>query len=191
MHLSYRQGDRHTVASSRGFTIVEMLVSISLFTVVVLVAVGALTTVTTANKKVQSVRTVMDNLNFATESLARSLRAGQTYHCGTTGTLTDPNDCTSSGESSMAFQSEDGRTFVIRQNGTVLQKSTDGGSAFLDITSPDVEISNVQFFVSGATLGDSRQPRVLFVVEGTAGIRDADKTDFRLQTTVTQRIISN
>ncbi len=64
-----------------GFTLIEMIVSIAIFIVVALIAVGALLKVIDANHKSQSLKTSINNLNYALEAMSRELRVGTRYHC--------------------------------------------------------------------------------------------------------------
>ena len=73
-----------------GFTLVEMIVSVAIFTIVAFVAVGALLKVIDANKKSQSLKTSINNLNFALESLSREMRVGSNYTCISVSSVTVP-----------------------------------------------------------------------------------------------------
>lgn len=64
-----------------GFTLVEIIVSLAIFTVVSVVAVGALLKIVSANKKAQSIQNAITNLNFALESISREMRSGSKYYC--------------------------------------------------------------------------------------------------------------
>jgi prepilin-type N-terminal cleavage/methylation domain-containing protein len=66
-----------------GFTLVEMIVSLAIFTLVAVVAVGALLKIVSANKKSHTMKTAMTNLNFALESISREMRVGTNYYCVT------------------------------------------------------------------------------------------------------------
>lgn len=79
----------------KGFTLVEMMVSISLFMLVSIVAIGALLRIVDANKKAQSLKTTMNNINFIMESLSREMRVGTTYLC-TAGDVTIPTTLSTS-----------------------------------------------------------------------------------------------
>ena len=50
-------------STTGGFTLVELMVSVSLFAIVMVISMGSVVSVFDANKKSQSLRTVMDNLN--------------------------------------------------------------------------------------------------------------------------------
>ena len=90
--------------SSRGFTLIEMLVSIGLFAVVMVVCVGALLSLVGANKKAQALESVMNNLNISLDAMVRSIREGSNFDgqsvfessvgcvTGPTG-ITNDNDC--------------------------------------------------------------------------------------------------
>jgi len=94
------------VQKSMGFTLVEVLVSMSLFTIVVTMSMGTLLVLIDANAKQQNIQTAMTNLSFALDSMTREIRTGYSYQCG--GALTRdnsaviPRDC-SAGDTTFAF----------------------------------------------------------------------------------------
>ncbi len=57
------------------------MVSLSLFTIVAVVAVGAFLKIIDANKQSQSLQTAMNNTDFALESMVREMRVGSDYTC--------------------------------------------------------------------------------------------------------------
>src|SRR3989344_6942470 len=67
--------------SRKGFSVVEMLVAVALFTAVVLMSIAAMMALVDANYKTRSVRTAMDNLGFIIDDMARDLRVGSRYRC--------------------------------------------------------------------------------------------------------------
>jgi len=66
---------------TRGFTLVEMIVSLALFSVVVTISVGGLLVLISANKQLQEEQNVLTNLSFAIDSIAREIRTGIRYDC--------------------------------------------------------------------------------------------------------------
>lgn len=68
--------------NQRGFTLIEMLVSISLFAVVITMSVGTLLVLIDANSRAQSMQLVMTNLSFALDSMTREIRTGTDWYCG-------------------------------------------------------------------------------------------------------------
>lgn len=69
--------------STQGFTLIEMIVSLALFSVVVTISVGGLLVLIAANKQLQEEQNVLTNLSFAIDSMAREIRTGSSYDCGT------------------------------------------------------------------------------------------------------------
>ena len=185
-----------------GFSLIEVMVAVALFSVVMVVAIGALLSMLDANRKAQAIQSVVNNLSFAMESLSRTARVGGTYYChpGSANpapvpgnAISMPKDCAGGG-TLLAFEkyagdpNDVGDQVIFRLNGTRLERSIDGGSNFVPLTSSESKIDNLRFYVIGSELGDSLQPRILVIVEGTAGILERTKTRFHLQTTITQRV---
>jgi prepilin-type N-terminal cleavage/methylation domain-containing protein len=180
--------------STAGFTLLEVIVSLGILTIVVLIGIGSLLTIVHANRKAQAQKIVMDNLQFAMESMTRTMRVGTTYHCGTSGNLGTPFDCATSGSAGMAFEKSGGTTgdnddqVVYELQGTALARSVDGGGTFLSVTAPEVVIDTLTFYVDGAET-ETAQPLVLIVMQGHAGVSEGERTDFSIETLVSQRAL--
>lgn len=177
--------------NNRGFSLIEILVSIAIFSVVMVAAAGALLTTIDANHKAQAIQSVMNNLNFALESMSRAIRTGDTYHCGDSGSLAanqTPNDCASSGSSFFAFKrSNDNKTIYYYLAGSQIFRAVDASEA-LAISAPEITVENLKFYVQGAAVSSQAQPRVTIVIQGYAGATAKIRTPFNLQTTLSQRI---
>ena len=177
-----------------------MLVSVALFSGVMLIAVGALLSLIDANRKAQALNSIMNNLNFALENMSRNLRVGTNYHCETLAAIAPPADidtptnCINGGKY-LAFESSKGSLnnnadqVVYRVIDKTLEKSANSGQDFVAITAPEVSIDDFFFYVDGNALNDNRQPRVVMILHGSAGNKAKTKTEFNLQTMVSQRIL--
>ncbi|MBI2109179.1 MAG: prepilin-type N-terminal cleavage/methylation domain-containing protein [Parcubacteria group bacterium] len=172
----------------RGFTLIEMIVAVSVFVVVMVSGIGALVSMIDANRKAQSLRIVMDNLNFALENITRNMRVGVDYHCGAVGDLNVPRDCPVDGDSFIAFTNSSGDRIIFRLNSGRIEKSEDLGASFLGITAPEITVEELRFFVQGSEAGDGLQPEVLVIVRGVAGATPETSTTFSLQTIASQRL---
>jgi len=64
-----------------GFTLIEMIVSLAVFSVVITIAVGALLSLIAGNEQLQSQQSIMTNLSFALDSMTREIRTGYYYYC--------------------------------------------------------------------------------------------------------------
>ncbi len=64
-----------------GFTLIEMIVSLAIFSLVVTMSIGSLLVLISGNQKLQGEQSVMTNLSFAIDSMTREIRTGYSYIC--------------------------------------------------------------------------------------------------------------
>ena len=97
----YFLNKQNRLSDKRAFSLIEIMVAVAIFSVVMLVAVGSLIALIDANRKAQAIKSVMNNLNFAVESMVRNARVGTDFHCESDGTnittVTSTKDCDSNG----------------------------------------------------------------------------------------------
>ncbi|MES2225089.1 MAG: prepilin-type N-terminal cleavage/methylation domain-containing protein [Patescibacteria group bacterium] len=193
-----------------GFTLVELLVSLALFTVIVVAAVGSLYTVNQAAVRVNGMRTVLDNLNFATEAMSRTIRTGQNIVCGGVNNQTGIASCAvgnSNGpgkeislESTIDAPAADGTPTKIayrwrRDNASgnnEIQKCVVVNNSVIEdncvsMTAPEINIQRMDFYVNGADVGDGLQPGVMLIIQGEAHIGADELAPFSIQTFISQR----
>jgi prepilin-type N-terminal cleavage/methylation domain-containing protein len=195
---------------SRGFTLVEMLVAVAIFSMVMLIAVGSLLSLIDSNHKAQTIKSAVNNLSFALDGVARASRVGNTFHCGTSAdagsaaVLSTAANCASGG-TLIAFEPYGGspgstadQWVYCRGNGTAcsdsgtsILRSKNGGASYESITSPEVVLEDLRFYVAGALSGsaDRLQPKIVMVLRGYAGSSLKTRTQIRLQTTLTPRLL--
>lgn len=169
--------------SKKGFTLIEVLVSVAVFSIVMLIATSSVFTIVNANKKSHSIKSVMTNLNFALESMMREIRMGGSYSCNSVSMV---SSCPT-GSTEFSFVDQTGKSIVYYLDtvtgssiNSILRKE---GGVDQAITSEEVVIESLKFYVI-----DGDQPRVLITVSGSAGKDDA-MSHFDIQTTVTKRTI--
>lgn len=173
--------------NEQGFTLIELMVSLSVFVIVVLASISSLYSVSNASRKVEAMRNVLDNLNFAVESMSRTIRTGYDLSCSGT----PHTDCplSSVGGSSISLKSTLGSAdqdiAYTLSNGSIIK--TINSSSPVNITSPEIQITKLRFFVDGASLTDAKQPSVAIFVEGIANAGTENTTPFAIQTYISQR----
>lgn len=180
--------------NNRGFTLVEMLVSVAIFSIVVLITLGAILTVLDANRKSRTLTEVMNNLNFSMEMITRSLKTGVEPNY-TAGVLyVDAIVLEEEG-----FQRErtryklstdgDGERGYISQctNNDYTDWNCDA-SGWSPITSDLVDIDKFEIMVvAPGKNNDGAQPRTQILIAGTVRINEKISSSFSLQTSVSQR----
>src|SRR5882724_1493309 len=172
---------KNNLLKIKGFTLVEIMVATSIFMLIMIVALGALITSSDTAKKAQALRTSMDNVSFAMESMTRSLRMGSNYTCvgSISSPISDsslPVDC-ASGNGILAFVPYTNvtgtlpRTVAYVWDGTnkKLQRCT---TSCVDMVSSDVQIDYMKFFLNGSSISGTVQPGINILVRGTVTIKN-------------------
>ena len=186
-----------------GFTLIEMIVSLAVFSIVIAIAVGALLMLIANNKKVQNEQSVMTNLSFALDSMTREIRTGTDYYCVDSipadafdiDDWTGGDDCSTNGDIGIAFveagdsiTAGDSRIAYFYDASEQKLYRKVGGDDSQSIVSSGIEILDADFFITGAdrlTDGNTSQPSVTIRIEAQE-VGGGEKTYF-IQTAVTQR----
>jgi type II secretory pathway pseudopilin PulG len=192
--------------SQAGFTLIELMVSLSLFIIVVLALIGSLYSVNDASRKVQAMRTVMDNISFSMEAMSRTIRTGENIIC-------NPVCSIASGTKGdyLSTQSTLGEHRLVEfqwstwpnGNGMIEKKSTKiisvdpvthvpvldltDATAWVAMTAPEINIKEFGFYVDGISRGDTKQPSVIIKMEGEASVPNGAPVPFAIQTYLSQR----
>lgn len=189
---------------NQGFTLLEMLVALSVFSVAITIVMTTLVSIVNLQKKLIAIQTAQDNLRYAFESMAKEIRTGKVFHCGATGTLTASQNCpinSSSGADSFTFRNSVGQTVTYQIYNGQLVKSSDANlpncanvnTPYINcqyVTSPGVvSINKLNFYVSGSGSGDGAQSMVTIVLEGQVSdtAHNIGTAKLNLQTTMSRR----
>ncbi len=188
-----------------GFTLIELMIATSLFTIIMLMGVGSLVVSSNSSKASQKLRITVDNVNFAMESMTRELRMGTTYECGTTSVnlaAPMPTDCPLGTPGYIiAFnpQQIQGVPIPPRASYQLFTRTDGSGTHSLqrcekdvfpcsEIVSPDIDIQMLKFFVKGSQFNDNIQPSVEILIKGVVTIKNKNiSKSFTLQTIASQR----
>lgn len=190
-----------------GFTLIEVMVAVSIFAIVMTVGVGALMSLNSAYKKSQTQRAAFDSLNFIVDTLGRDIRTGSRYVQSPT-----PSDFDGSipfppttGSNVFSFRNQDGCDITYRravvsggvgiierriESNPILDCMLDSGG-FETLTSEDIiDVTALRFFLRGSSnaVNDDQQPMVSFVIDAQTQL-GAESTEITLQTSITQRLL--
>lgn len=194
-------------SSQSGFSLIELLVSLTIFTIVITMATGTLLVLLDANAKAQNIQAVINSVTFALDSMSREIRTASGYGCRQSNNPPAPDnvsftaDCTSGGNYLTIIESGDSLTAGLTDArisyyyddtyygtyGALLRRLSD--EAWYPLTPETVRITDMEFIVTGSTAGNALQPTVTIFVEGEAGELNNVSSTFSMQTSVTQRLI--
>jgi prepilin-type N-terminal cleavage/methylation domain-containing protein len=177
--------------TKKGFTLVEMLIAVGLFTLIASISLGAILSIFDANRRSRSSKTVVDNLNLSIENMVRTVRFGDRYHCGTSGGLSNPQNC-SNGDTFLAVRFESNtHTYRYCNNSEIRWSSTGQTNCnnMAPITSSDMVVEYLRFYVFNTSTSDQKQPYVIAVIKGYVGNKPTIQSKFSIQTVMSQRII--
>jgi prepilin-type N-terminal cleavage/methylation domain-containing protein len=174
-----------------GFTLVEVMVSVSIFTIVMVSATVAYLNLIALDKQTRSTNDVVDNLSFALDSMARSIRLGTSYDC-----LGGPGgNCPSGGTQGFQFIDSSGTNTVtyLLANGAIATCTNIvcTAASATPLTDSRVTVDKLTFYVRGVG-ADGVQPQVIIVMHGTLATdsKHAPQT-FTIETMTTERGIDS
>jgi len=192
---------RDVQKNKNGFTLVEMMVAIAVFSIVMVTAMSALLNVISADTKARSIKTAINNISFALEGISKDMRMGKEYGC--LDNVGSPTLCVPGGNDGVYFKSSkivagvsNPYIYYIFTNNQI--KSCVGGGVgsictgvYSALTSLEVSLTSVKFYVLNNDVATpaKEQPRAIITVTGKAGPTSKPQlqTDFNLQTSVSQR----
>ena len=179
---------------NNGFTLIELMVATSLFVVIMVTALSSLFMLLDESKNSRALRFAMDNVNFAMESMSRSIRMGTEYYCGTYGSVSlidnNTSDCPNGGNLIVFTPQDTSSTYRVGyqlKDGTV-ERYDQNNSNGVPIVSLDVKVDVLKFFVNGSSPSpiDNIQPSVYIIMKGTVMVKGVP-TSFAVQTMASQR----
>lgn len=166
---------------ARGFTLVETIVAVGLFTIVTTIASSALLNMINSDRMSRGTRIATDNLNLALEDMTRRMKTGTEYHCGNAVSFSGVQDCLSGVV--FSFDDHEGvRTAYMRGAGSGTTVSGGCGNGYRDAvglapaqgcllrwrmlpletwrpsTSNEIDIQTVSFIAGGTTHGPGGNP---------------------------------
>ncbi len=204
-----------TSTTQKGFTLIEMLVSISLFSIVMMISVGTLLTLVDANRKAQNVSTITTNLHFALDLMSRTIRTGTNYYCGDSIPVSyvSTSNCPYGGRV-IAFKDQNGVLTAYIYDGTAGNQKiyrirdidlvgTMGYGIFSSgeinakeemTATPALVLEDMKFIVTGSeryfpAKSNKDQPSVRILLKAKAGTDPETGATMNIETTIVQRTL--
>ena len=158
----------YKINNKKGFTLIEMLVSVAIFSIIITMIMGTIVTITDASRKARTLTEVMNNLNFSFESMTRTLKTAKS--------IVDVDD------DSIEAVDQNGRKVVYTFSENGITKNVEDQGEEL-ITSEALKLTSRKITYNSST----GQPSVFFSVKGRVETAKGIASEFTLQSTVSQR----
>ncbi len=205
--------------NKKGFTLVETMISVSLFVVITTVGMGTLLNANSLYRKSHDMRDILNNLNYVMEDISRNARTGYNYHCLVRGielvipddsaVLSNPKSCAISDQKGwvVAFESayggptnnDDQWVYAIGEDGKLYKATvgpygpSSGYTSFTQMTSDEVKLdTSLSYFkVYGAeSPAASDSKQPLMTIRLVGTITyKGTESPFSIQTSVSQRLL--
>lgn len=174
------------LSSKGGFTLIEMLVVVAIFSIIMGAVIGVFVSAIRAQRYSLATQQLLDQTSYAMEYMSRFIRMAKKEEV-------DGLDCIVLGKNYKITRSGKGLKFN-NYHGQCQEFYWDGtklvliivGEYSLDLTSNDLEVTDLNFYVSGDGLNDDEQPRVTIFLEAEA-VHSKPRPKIKIQTTVSQR----
>jgi prepilin-type N-terminal cleavage/methylation domain-containing protein len=199
----------------KGFTLIEMLVTVGLFAIIITIAVGGFVNAERTQRQVSSLISAQSNVSLALEQMSREIRTGYLF-CHDPGVSTylsrcfdnaqNPSDpvgttCTAASSSgpgsliwtcpSLDFYDANGNEINYSWNDGALTENINSSTQPQAITGNAVSVKYLKFQLFGQTEGDHWPPRITISLGIAASSTDPAVANdvFNLETTVSARTI--
>ena len=162
--------------SGAGFTLVELLVSITIFSLIVVTVGTIYMSAISWERKVRATEKLQENSAFVVETMAREIRVSSISG-------PDSSGCTAT-TLTINHPTYGTVTYFLNSEGNVLRQT----SSTVNVSSLNVKFTRMKFCITGSGSSDNTSPKVtiLLSLENRVGIQVAP---IDIQTTVTSRDI--
>ena len=163
--------------TKKGFTIVELLITVGLFTIIIAIAVGGFTNALRTQRQVSSLISAQSNVSLVLEQIARQVRTGYLFcntlnntqavaggnpngaaaDCGCTLTVSpDPNGFWTCNALDF-YDAESNHLVYFLQNGALMETNN---ATTQSVTGDAVSVKYLQFHLYGQVENDQIPPRI-------------------------------
>lgn len=153
---------------NQGFTLIEILVSVSVFVLVIIAAMAILNSTLFTKRRVYQLKEIEDNGRYSLELMSREIR---------TGAISDSQAGIQA--ASITFINSDRDTITYNLSNGIITRQA--GASVSEITSDKVTVSNLKFYVNDF-VSNNEQPIVVITIEIQAAANPLVSMNF--QTTV-------
>jgi len=176
--------------ANNGFTLVELIVAMSVFIIAITIAVGAFVRALRTQRMVNSLLSVNSNASLVIEQMAREIRTGYNFSLNNVA----QGNCSGGQEEELEFTNSRANSVFYRKEGVAIARKECAGSdcsgkIFQPLTASNIKVDRLCFANTG-NLNNKKDPwRItLFMTLGSSEPKLAGQT-LNFQTTVAARIL--
>ncbi len=163
----------------KGFTLVEIMVSLTIFSVLIVLATSSFVRALRTERQIAAFIAVNSNVGAFLEQIAREMRTGKDF-------CINGNNCSAT---SIAFTNADGEKISYCLDDNSIKRSANSScSSGQSMTGANVLVEYLSFVVSGNRDNDNLPPRITILVGATSNKQYAVSYEVNLQTTVSARL---
>ena len=193
-----------------GFTLIETLVAVTLFTFVTFVALSSLFQMQALNTKLKITKSIYNNIYFTIDNITNEVKQSSNFESKNynnssfpLGQTCDSVNASAGVDSCIAFDylnieslnNSERRGYYLDTSSGAIKKYSGTGSP-ISITSEDINIETLKFILEGNDTysgafgtGDSRQPSIKVIIKGQT--KKEPKIPFFIETFISQRSLTN
>lgn len=167
------------IKNKNGFSLIEIVVSISIFSIVFMILVNVLFYINKAEKDAllfynteSGFQNVLNKMNTTIEENGLNYSYYQYY-------FTNPNN-------TIFLTTEDSESLIYRLNNKKIEFSDDGGSTFYSLNDSSVEVNSLSFYISKDY--GNKISLVTIVINGKYIDQFKQSKTFNYQTTIEQKL---
>ncbi len=159
----------------KGFTMVELLVAMSLFVVFVVISSGSFVRALRTQRAIVSLIAANDNASLVIEQMAREIRTGSNFSL--------------SGNVLVFVNAYNiSVTYRLDSETNAIERSEEGND-FKPITAANVKINKLNFYLLGQLDGDGYPPRVTISLSVSPNIPTIQNVSTNFETTISARTL--
>jgi len=166
----------------KGFTLIELIVSMTIFLIVMVSVIELFGSGIKAQKKSLALQTLSDSASYTIEYMSRTIRMAKKDLTGTYISTGCNFETIANGIRFLNYERED-QLFIL-DNGQVKEKKDDD-SEFTALTSDNFQVNKLSFNISGECQTDDLQPKVTIIME--IQTKEIEPQTLNIQTTISQR----
>lgn len=164
----------------KGFTLVELLVAMSLFLVLIGIATGGFIRVLRTQRAIPELMAVNDNAVLTLEQMAREIRTGYNF--------------SKISENELQFVNANNIVVFYRLNEGAIERGTEDPflrRTYKKITADNIRVLNFNISLLGDSAGDGFPPRITITLSVTGKSKYLETISTNIQTTISSRVLDS